>query len=867
MKKLFTPVLIIVGCLFVGFIYYSSFLNKGATSSAQQGLRTSGAAKGLNNWYFDRAYPTGKIPIQKLEIAFEQKEQFLDHRTPSEGEWESLGPQNISGRILALAMDPDDPNILYAASASGGLWRSETAGEGIHAWEQITTGYPSLSIGAIAVHPEDGNILLAGTGEVYGNVVTEPGTINRLTRGIYGIGILRSDDKGLSWDKVLEFNIEDLHGVQDIEFSSADSDEVYAATTDGLFQSLDAGRTWKLILDVEPCIDVEIDPDNPDIIYVTMGNFNYNLDPALSGIYKSTDKGKSFVELQHPGLLNAWSGNAKLSIDPNNSDRIYASIQVGWFNTDDTTPAGLYLSEDQGSTWNKINDQNIAMFQGWYSHDIAINPENSQEMMYVGINGWRSTDGGYNFIQKSFQAGWQFGEISVDVPEGGPQFVHADLHAVYYHPANNYIYLASDGGVFVSKDGGETYTTLNGGLQTMQFYADVSSSTTNPDLFIGGTQDNASYIYRGQPSWFRIIGGDGMTAAINPENEDMMFGSYQFLNILRSDNGGFGFMQIGPNRVQNDPAPFSGHYVIAPSLPGVMYAGATHLYQTTNSGMDWTTTSGQPVDPGNFIVKIAVSPRDHQKLLLATAPNPLAPQNQPGLFRSFDGGSSFVELSGLPDRVCKDIEFDPTNDDRAYAVFSGFGTDHVYVTEDFGENWRAIDNGLPDIPTNTIFIDPLFPQRLYAGNDMGVYYSEDGGNTWRPWGEGLPEVILAMDLSYSPVNRKLRVATHGNGVYQRDLIEDVTSSRDEMANEIDMSLFPNPTRSDVNINLKLEASNNIELVLVNASGALVDMIYDGTVESTISLKYEFLRSQPAGTYHILVKDKNEVLGYGTIVVE
>ncbi len=174
-----------------------------------------------------------------------------------EGEWESLGPKNIGGRTLSLAFHPTDESIMYAGSASGGLWKTTSKGFGEDAWEKVPTGFPVLGVATIAINQSNPDIIIIGTGETYGEGFAEPGTVNRLTRGTYGIGILKSSDGGNNWEHVLQFNEEDIKGVQDIEINPQNPEEMYAATTDGVYQSLDGGDTWSLIFTQSNCIDIE----------------------------------------------------------------------------------------------------------------------------------------------------------------------------------------------------------------------------------------------------------------------------------------------------------------------------------------------------------------------------------------------------------------------------------------------------------------------------------------------------------------------------------------------------------------------------------------------------------------------------------
>lgn len=815
MKKKHTLLALALLCLAV---IWQVATNK--ENQTEQTPRTSGAGHALSQWAFERAYPNENLPMDQFLQAFDNhKELAANSPGRQNDEWESLGPENIGGRTLCLAFHPNDQDIIYAGSASGGLWKTTTQGVGRYAWEPVPTGFPVLGVAAIAIHPGNPNVMIIGTGETYAVGYAEPGTVNRLTRGSYGIGILRTEDGGDTWSHVLEFAQDDIKGVQDLEFNPSNPGEVYAATTDGVYQSLDSGQTWSLIFDQANAVDIEIDPNDGDIIYVSQGNLNFDQDPSLSGIFKSVDKGVSFSELTDANLPSSWSGNAKLTIDPSNSSVLYASIQ-NWFEQSSSTPLGLYRSTNGGDTWFQINDQNVALWQGWYSHDIAVNPQNPSELQYVGINTWVSTDGGGNFDQWSGNT-WTMGEVTVGIPEGGDNYVHSDVHGVYYHPINNKVFFASDGGVFVSEDGRTPFTTLNGGLQTTQFYADMGSSATNPNFCIGGTQDNASYVYRGNPSWWRVIGGDGMSASVNQEDDQIVFGSSQRLNIRRSTNGGFNFGNAAPVLVSGDFTAFSAPYELAPSDQNIAYAGGTYVYKATDgvqNSASWSAVSNGPVDV-NPIIKITIAPNDPNLVYVVTSPDPSLGPSGAKILKSTDGGVNFSQaMNGLPNRICKDLEFDPEDPDILYAVFSGFGTPHVYKTIDGGANWTAIDNGIPNVPANTILVDPLNPDDIYLGNDLGVYFSEDGGINWESWNQNLPEAVMVYDLDDSPANRKVRIATHGRGIYQRNYVNDFLSVADQQPLEDRIALYPNPTTEVLNIDLNLEPVGAMQMVVLDLSG-------------------------------------------------
>lgn len=778
-----------------------------------QSIPQSGASLALDAWSLSRSYPNKKISANKFVLAFEDKKAIAVNRN-NLADWEGIGPMNIAGRTLALAFHPLDSNIIYLGSASGGLWKTTTAGLGVDAWKRMPTGFPILAVSSIAISPSDPNTLYIGTGEMYNTTETRPGIVNRLTRGTYGFGIYKSIDGGANWEVSLDWRYQEMRGVQDIIINPKNERVLYAATSIGLMKSTDAGSTWQVIHDIPMAVDVELNPIDTNRLYVSHGSlFQEN-----SGVYRSNNAGASFMQARF-GIPTTYSGKAMLSLDPNSDKTIYASI------ADAFESKGLYRSSNHGESWVQVNKDDIAAFQGWYSHDVVINPNNSRDIVQVGIDAWRSTNNGFTMEQQTSWTNARNGQNPVGQTEGPPNYVHSDIHRAIFHPLmDNTVFLATDGGVFVSKDGGTTYESRNGGLQTTQFYANFSNSTSNGDFAIGGMQDNSTAIYTGEPAWTKVLGGDGMSTAIDPTSDNIVYGSSQFLNIFRSTNGGQSFIDIAPGAIE--PI-FSGPFEIAPSNTRVLYAGGRLLFKTTNRGNDWFTPTGDFIDGGNSILNIAVAPYNFNRLLVSTAPNVTGKAN---IFKSEDGGVNWTKLSGLPDRLATDIAFHPENKSIAFITFGGFGSFHVYQTMDGGENWFPIDNNLPDLPHNSIVIDPERPNNVYIGNDLGVYFSEDGGGTWSPFMEGLPEAVLAMHLSISPANQKLRVATHGNGVFQTDLVGKVISSIAPKVVPSHITLgqnFPNPVNQQTTIPFSLKEKSQLSLAIFDIKGALVQEVING----------------------------------------
>lgn len=806
-----------------------------ASCSEDQAPRQSGAGKSLEFWAWSRAYPEGRIRTDKWFSAFESKKAALDNRGGPQQPWKSLGPKNIGGRTLCLAFHPDDPGVIYAGSASGGLWKTTSAGTGPNAWSYVPTGFPLLGVGAIAINPYDPDIMFIGTGEVYNYFQASPGIINRTTRGTYGIGILKTTDGGLTWEKSLDWSQEELTGVQDIVINHENTETIYAATTRGLLRSYDGGENWSQVIDPKMAVDIEMHPTDTLILYVTFGGYQ----SPDAGVYRSKDGGQTF-ELLDNGIPSDYTGKTLLSVSQSNPDILYASVANAFDSNN------LYRSLNGGTSWEKMNEANVATYQGWYSHDVLIHPDNPNEVFQGGIDWYYSPDGGLSPTKLTYWYNWYFGQVPAGGPEGPPDYVHADTHAAYFHPLiENHVYLATDGGIFVSADGGFTFEGRNGGYQTQQFYANFSNSPLDSNFAIGGMQDNASALYLGDDDWYRVIGGDGMSTAIYALNDDIVFGSSQGLNLLRSLDGGLTFGGVTPD-YGSDARPFNGPYELCPSVPARMYAGTQRLFRSDDLGDNWNPVGGQ-VDQGNMILKIAAGPQDADLIYISTVPVSGSTQ-PPRLKKSINAGGLWQNMAGLPDRVCTDIAIHPVSADTVFAVFSGYGTPHVYRTLNGGVNWAPLEQGVPDLPVNTILFDPNIPGRMFLGNDIGVYESTDLGESWAPFGEGLPDAVLAMDLCISPQNNKLRLATHGHGVYEASLDEEIVSVGEE--SRLEVSVWPNPAAEMIWIRMAGEGAWT--WLLYDTAGRIV--MQGAQNEQTLQLSLKGLRS---GLYWLECRKGND----------
>ncbi len=789
-------------------------------------LPPSGAMQALDFWAASRAYPNEVIPEIGIAVAWDETRRAAARQRAGgidggTAPWATLGPANIGGRTLALALLPGNPDVIFAGSASGGLWKSTTGGVGATAWTRITTGFPVTSVGTIEIDPANPSDMYIGTGEVYGYQSSTGGEVVRTTRGSYGIGILKSTDGGATWTMSLDWTSAQTRGVWAIRIDPSNSDRVFAATTEGVYRSTDAGGSWSQVLDRILATDLRIHPASPDTVLAACGNFG----SAGGGLYRSLDGGDSWAELT-TGLPGSWSGKAQIDIAPSSPDVVYASL------ADTFSGHGLYKSTNAGTTWSFVNGTDYPQYQGWYSHYVRVSPFDADRLYVGGIEIWRSTNGGTTLQQRSQWTAVYFGTPPAEGPYGGPSYAHADHHFAVPHPTDpDVFFFASDGGVFKTTNGGDSFVGLNGGYTTTQFYNGFSNSASDPQLAMGGMQDNFTAIWTGSPAWRRVIGGDGTWTAIHPTDPDVMYGGYQYLGTLVSFDGGDSWDEITPPRPGGEATAFVAPYVMCPDDPGYLYAGRTRVYSSAGTGYSWVATNGgQPLDGTNPALSMAVSPTSKDTVYVGTAP---ISSGVARIFRTTNGGDSWDDVTGpLPDRYPMDLAVDPGDARTVYVALSGFGASHVWRSTNGGTAWTDIGAGLPDVPASAVAVDPDHPEMIYVGNDLGVWVSPNAGGAWQPFSSGMPPALVNDLKVYAP-GRLLRAATHGNGAWERPLADPPAVGVDQVAaggtaplEEVRLAVAPNPIRTDSRVRFELREAARVRIALHDVAGRRVRDLVD-----------------------------------------
>ncbi len=719
-------------------------------------------------WYMQRAMPYEMIPQGAFEKAALYAKTKIQKEIPSPSsstgtpdQWVSIGPNNVGGRTLSLAIDPTASSVIWAGAASGGLWRSTSGGEGAAAWSYVPTGFPSLAISTIAIDPTQNSVMYIGTGEISGYHRPQVGTPG--ARSSYGMGILKSTNGGSTWSQTsLTWTFSQITAVEKIAINPLNSKTLYAATSEGVYKSTNAGASWSVSDTTLMAMDIAINPSDTGMIYATHGNLNSSPNP---GLYQSLDAGGLWLPLTN-GLPSSNFGRAVISISPSHP----ATVYLGVANASNGQAYGLYRSDDNGGSWTQESNVNFTSAQGWYDIAVAVKPNDHLTVFCSGLDVYRSTTGGTSLTQETFWFQGSFGLVPPGGPEGPSSYTHADHHAIVFDNAHpDTVYFCSDGGVFKSTDGGDTYFGVNGGYVTTQFYNGFANAYADSSIALGGLQDNGVVEYEGSPTWDKVDGGDGGWCAIDPTDPKVLYDEYVYLSLKKSVNGG-GFSPINAGLPSDaGSANFIAPFAISPSNHNILYAGNKNVWKTTTGGDSWFAPNGGANLNGTKMACIGISHTSSDTLMAGTGSGSSAESPLFQIFASTNGGASWTLVSApLPVRYPTDIEFDPTNGATVYLTYSGYGTGHVFTSTNVGQTWTDISSNLPNIPHQSVTVDPVQPNNIYVGTDLGVYHSSNRGGTWEDFSAGMvPAMVL--DVTISRANGNIRAATFGNGVYQRRL--------------------------------------------------------------------------------------------------
>lgn len=691
-----------------------------------------------------------------------------------------IGPAVMSGRISTIAVVEKEPEIIFVGAAGGGVWKSISGGV---TFRPVFDEHPQ-SIGKITIDQKNPKIVWVGTGE--------PWVRNSVS---IGDGIYKSIDGGNSWQNM---GLKDSEHISDIIVHPSNSDVVYVAAQGhlwdsneerGVFKTTDGGKTWNKILYVDEntgCADLDIDPENPDIIYAAMWSHRrlpWTFDSGFngkSGLYKSVDGGNTWNTI-HSGLPDETLGRIGIGVAPSNGQVIYASVECK-----SKEKKGLYLSTDQGATWKMASQEFNTTVRPFYFSNLVVDPNNDSIVMKCGLSMVISENRG-------------------DIFRSMDGSVHSDVHDIWIDPRNSkHILIGTDGGVYESLDRGYTFRMFMN-LPVSQYYR-ISVDDAKPFNVYGGLQDNGSWFGPSQKpggisnaDWKLAFGGDGFFAFRHPTQEDIIFCEFQGGNIVRYNKKIDKVKWIRPY-----PSGEEGKYrfnwnspiQLSPNKPERMYFGAQYVFMSEDMGETWTRISpdlttnnpeklkqnksgGLSIDNSTAenhctVYYIAESYLDANTVWAGTDDGNL--QVTTNLGKTWTNVAA--NIPGLPKNTwvsfIEPSRFDPK---AVYVTFDGHRTGdkkpYVYFSNDLGKTWTSLVTDDIDAYALSIRQDPEKSEMLFLGTEFGLYGTINGGKNWGRFENNIPKVGI-QDMVIHTRENSLVLGTHGRGVI---IIDDISPLR------------------------------------------------------------------------------------------
>jgi len=691
-----------------------------------------------------------------------------------------IGPANMGGRIDDFAVVESNTNIVYAATASGGLWKSVNAGI---SWKPIFDDQPVSSIGDVTVSQSEPDVVWVGTGE--GN--------NRQSSS-WGNGVYKSADGGKTWTNM---GLKESYHIPRIVIHPANANIVYVAAQGklwgmnderGVFKTIDGGKTWSKVLFINEDTgvnDLAMDPMNPDTLYAAAYQrrrtaFGFNGGGPGSAIYRTTDGGATWKKLTN-GLPKGEMGRIGLDVYRRNGNIVYALVE--------SEESGLYRSDDKGETWVKMSNTDP---RPMYFSQVRIDPNNDQRIWVAGVTMAYSEDGGKTFVTNRVTR------------------IHVDFHALWIDPANSDNMIAGcDGGIHFSRDAGRSWDSRDQ-IAIGQFY-EIGFDMAKPYKLCGGLQDNNSWCgpsattnVRGitNEDWYTVQGGDGFYAQIDPEEPWIVYAESQDGNLARRDSRTHEARSIRPRETDDKTARYRFQWnspmLISKHDRKTLYYGGNFVFKSTDQGDNWKRispdlTSG--VDRKTLSImgrkvedRTMLSRNDGVDSFPTMTTLSESPQRAGVLWGGTDDGNLHVSrdgetwknmtanVPGVPKGTYVSRVLASAYDaGTAYVAFDGHRSDdfniYLFKTTDYGETWKRITKGIPS-NKGTLHVIREHPRNrdlLFAGGEFGLYVSFDRGENWEELKNNLPRVPVD-DIAIQPRENDLILATHGRSLWIMDSI-------------------------------------------------------------------------------------------------
>lgn len=708
----------------------------------------------------------------------EKAEDINNSSTYSGLKFRSIGPAIASGRIIDLAINPNNYDEFYVAVASGGVWKTTNHGT---TFTPIFDNENSYSIGCISIDPNNSNVIWVGSGEK-----------NSQRSVSYGDGVYKSEDGGKSWKNV---GLKSSEHIGKIIIDPNNSDIVWVAAQGplwraggdrGLYKTTDGGKTWEKSLEISEntgVSDIIMDPRDSKVLYASAYQRRRHVWTLINGgpegaIYKTVDGGKNWNKLTK-GLPSGDIGRIGLAISNVEPDFIYAIIEASENN------GGFFKSTDRGASWSKQSDHVSGSPQ--YYQVIVTHPLNKNIVYSLSTYTQVTLDGGKTFN-------------TLPLSEK-----HVDDHAIWINPKNpDNILIGCDGGLYETYDGADSWRFFEN-LPITQFYR-VTVDNDYPFYNVyGGTQDNNTL---GGPSrtisdngiknedWIFTIGGDGFKTVVDPKDPNIVYSQPQYGFLVRYDkkSGEFTGIQPQPEKDEILKWNWNSPVIISPHDHKTLYFAANKLFKSTNRGDSWSKISDdltRKIDRNELKVMGKVWPPEAVAKNQSTSVygNIVSLDESPlekgliyvgtddGLIQvSKDDGKSWNKISSftsIPETTyVSDITASLHNENVVYATFdnrkNGDFKPYIIMSKDMGNTWLSISGNLPEnLPVHSIVQDHLDKDLLFIGTEFGVYFTKDNGENWVKFSNGLPTISIR-EIDVQRRENDLALASFGRGFYILD---------------------------------------------------------------------------------------------------
>jgi photosystem II stability/assembly factor-like uncharacterized protein len=875
----------------------------------------------LYNWQLENSFDEVTASNQEKLDAFTTYEAQNAHQSTSsfsnvDGNWRLLGPltkpietsyyevndpELVSqdntglGRINCLEFSVWDTMNIWAGTSTGGVWKTWNGGK---TWINISMNLPIMEISDIAIDQNNSNIIYLATGDRDGQ------------GGWYGNGsvasqLYKTTDGGDTWNRITA-NFGTGNFIEGLYTHPNRTNEVVVVKTSGVYKSKDGGATWAKPLTFNAQAGVYLantyaNAANPERLYALTRDADFVISLNRSDDFGTTWQRGEPINSAINNFDFFWT-SIRMSVAPSDANCVYI-VSLEFDTTYNATRFGIMLRtlnggqtfEDKGrypkvpNTFGWIlGDSTDIGSQDDYNIVLTIDPKNKDKVFVGGVDMWGSMDGGNSFHKSSF---WT---------NSAGESVHADHHWGEYQPISGSYFLATDGGIFKTKDlqvgnndlledckhgiddFNKAITTVfkpgcyqfptkweyvSNGISNNEFYA-IAVSKSNPSMIMAGAQDNGTLLRR-DGNWYSVYGGDGFVPMIHPTNPNTFYASIYFGWLSRTDDGGKTYRDVSKDMDTLDQGNWLTPTEMFESNPNTIFQCRDNLvFRTTNAGNSWEIISNFPesafhqVNTAMGISQSNVNVLSVARIIIDSAGGPIKRY----LFRTTDGGVTWQNVWSptFPGQVVLAIKIHPTQPDKMWISFtSGFAAANpnqskkVFYTADGGKTWTNISNGLPPVPVWSIAVqEDSDVDALYVGTAIGVFYKDNTMSNFVEWQVGMPRGVRITDLKIHTASGKIYAGTHGRGLWVANLHDrayDAALAR-KRNNSYSLNVFPNPAQNAIVIEWDEKKTAEQSLDIVDMYGKIIFQKTDFQSRATIDMT-----AQANGIYFIRLKTGNEVV--------